>query len=221
MTQIARHKIEPKPASGVEEVQTIVKEPIAPLSNQAGQTNGAAQTTLNEQMETQEKAQEKGSSEANTVTVEAKLVDIPATPSSKVPLQVQEKTSSPSDAGEVKEPEPQKVEQIVTAVPAKRESPQTQKYVNPVKTKQYVIQLSSMRLEEFADNLLGGLKKKGWSAYKDAVRGKDKDPWYRVFLGGFATRDAAVTFMKEKNIEKRYPGSYIRSAYLSAPATEK
>lgn len=221
ISQVARHKIEPKPDAGAEEAKAVVKESITTAQDkQEVQANVPVQATPPAKVEPQVEPQEKGSSEVQVVTADKVPVESPAKPS-EVASQIPDKTTVQSGAEEVKEPEPQKAEQTVTAVPVKEELPQTQEPAKTVKTKQYVIQLSTMRFEEFADELVNNLRKKGWSVYKDSVKGKDKEPWYRVFLGGFASRGSAAAFMKEKSIEKKYPGSFIRSAYLSSAAAEE
>ena len=222
MPQTARHKIEPKLTTEAEDAKAVIKETIALQNKQEEQAAVIAQGALPEKVEAKGMISEKErASEAKTTTVEEKPVGTTAT-ATDADSSIPEQTIAPDNDGEVKEPEQQKAEQIVTAaVAAERKPQQTQGYAEQSKTKQYVIQLSSMRLEEFADDLVGVLKQKGWSAYKDIVRGKDKDPWYLVFIGGFATRGDAVTFMKNNKIENSYPGSYIRAAYLSTQAVKK
>lgn len=222
ISQVARRKIEPKPAAGMEDAKTVVKEPITPPSTKQEPASVVAKTDPHEQTEAREKTVEEAASEVQAVNDEEKAVET-ATEPSEIQSKISEKTEEPAGVEEVKKPEPEKAEKIVTAtVPAEKEAAQTKKYIKaePTKTKQYVIQLSCMRFEEFADELVTTLKKKGWIAHKDSVMGKDKEPWHRVFLGGFEERGEAVTFMKEKNIKKMYPGSFVRSMYLSAATRE-
>jgi cell division septation protein DedD len=204
MPQAARHKIEVKPAEEKVESQAAVKEPITVAKREEEPASSEAKPP---------------GEEAKVLPTEAKTVEQKAAPPSQEPAQVAEKKEeAPGPSKEMRAEEPQKEEKVAVDVPVKETQQEQKVAVKPAGDGNYVIQLSSMRLEEFADELTAALKKKGWPVMQDTVMDKNSEPWYRVFVGGFATRGDAAAFMKEKNIQKAYPGSYIRSAAPHAAA---
>ncbi|MBN2255949.1 MAG: SPOR domain-containing protein [Deltaproteobacteria bacterium] len=204
MPKAARHKIEIKPTEEKKEAQTEVKEPTTVAKGQEEPTGGVAKTP---------------GEEAKVVPAEAKPAEQQvATPPQKPAQVAEKKEEAPVPAKEMRAEEPKKEEKVAVEVPVKETRQEQKIAVKPAGDGNYVIQLSSMRLEEFADELTAALKKKGWPVMQDTVMDKNSEPWYRVFVGGFATRPEAAAFMKEKFIQKAYPGSYIRSTAPHAAA---
>jgi hypothetical protein len=60
------------------------------------------------------------------------------------------------------------------------------------------------------------LKEKGIDAHWTRVNIEGKGVWHRVFIGHFADKKDAVRYMKEKGIDRSYPGSWVPETSLSA-----
>jgi len=88
--------------------------------------------------------------------------------------------------------------------------PSGETVVKPAKEYFYAIQISSMRLKDFAEELLDGFKRKGFDAHMRVLETDKHGVWYTIYIGHFADREEAVEYIKEKNIIDSYPGSYIR-----------
>ncbi len=95
---------------------------------------------------------------------------------------------------------------------AKPGTEQTEKIV--ANNKPYAIQIKAGRDPERVKKFVAILKKKGVDAHWARVNIEGKGVWYRVFIGHFANNKDAVKYMREKGINKSYPGSWV---VMSAP----
>lgn len=100
-----------------------------------------------------------------------------------------------------------KAEEPKVMVLVKKETPE------PEKKGSYAIQIASMRFEEFADELVEALGKKGFEGHIDTVKSKRGGVWHTVMVGHFTNKRQARAFMKEKKMTKNYPGCFIRKLY--------
>ncbi|MDI6687268.1 MAG: polysaccharide biosynthesis tyrosine autokinase [Desulfobacterales bacterium] len=73
----------------------------------------------------------------------------------------------------------------------------------------YAIQIRARRDLEEVKRFVAGLKEKGIDAHWATVNIEGKGVWHRVFIGHFAAEKDAVKYMKEKGIDKSYPGSWV------------
>lgn len=88
---------------------------------------------------------------------------------------------------------------------------QTMKPVSPLTRKRYyAVQVGAFRNWGNASDLIEALQKKDLEAYWIEVDNKDMGTLYKVFSGYFMDRNEATEFMKEKEIFKNYPGSFVR-----------
>jgi hypothetical protein len=78
--------------------------------------------------------------------------------------------------------------------------------------KKYSIQISAYPETDknAATNFVTDLRKSQPDAYMERVHVPGRGVWYRILLGHFANIDEASTYMKEKNILKAYPGSFVQ-----------
>jgi cell division septation protein DedD len=119
-------------------------------------------------------------------------------PAKSAPTQEPAKTVPPAE---------KKAEEPKVMVLAKKEVPK------PEKKGRYAIQIASMRFEEFADELVDDLGKKGFDGHMDTIKSKRGGVWHTVLIGHFSDKRQARMFMKEKKMTKAYPGCYIRKLY--------
>lgn len=103
--------------------------------------------------------------------------------------------STPPSAGET-EPEDQKAAEQAT------------------NDKPYTIQISARRDLKETKRFVAGLKEKGMDAHWARADIEGKGVWYRVFIGHFTDREEAIRYMKEKGIDRSYPGSWVLEAPL-------
>jgi cell division septation protein DedD len=83
------------------------------------------------------------------------------------------------------------------------DSPLTQK-------RYYAVQVGAFRNWRNASDLIGALQKKDLEAYWIELESKNMETLYKVFSGYFRDKNEAAAFMKEKEILKNYPGSFVR-----------
>ena len=74
----------------------------------------------------------------------------------------------------------------------------------------YAVQVGAFRDWRNTSELIEALQKKDLGAYWIEVNSKDKGTLYKVFSGHFTERNEAIDFMKEKEILKNYPGSFVQ-----------
>jgi cell division septation protein DedD len=72
------------------------------------------------------------------------------------------------------------------------------------------VQVGAFRNWRNASDLIGALQKKDVEAYWIELESKNMVTLYKVFFGYFMDRNEATTFMKEKEILKNYPDSFVR-----------
>ena len=135
----------------------------------------------------------------------------------ETPVKVPEMTPAPSvkpstdkkgDTAIVEaETKAEKPEEVATI---KDTLPSGKKIVKPDGQYIYAIRISSMRLKKFAEEFLEETEKKGFDAHMRVIETEKHEIWHAIYIGHFADREEAVTYMKEKNITDSYPGSYIR-----------
>jgi hypothetical protein len=88
---------------------------------------------------------------------------------------------------------------------------QTMKPDSPLTRKMYYgVQVGAFRNWGNTADLMEALRKKDLEAYWIEVDNKDRGTLYKVFSGYFVDRNEATEFMKEKEILKNYPGSFVR-----------
>jgi len=115
-------------------------------------------------------------------------------------------------------PPPEKAEK--KAEPAEEKTVKKEP-AKPEKSKQYIIQVGSMRFREFAEDIVETLENRGMDAHMDIVKSKKTGVWYRVFIRGFETRKEAAVYMKDKNLGKTYPGSFVQVMSLSPQSSTR
>jgi hypothetical protein len=81
------------------------------------------------------------------------------------------------------------------------------------KGKKYTIQI--MAYPETGKNaameFVTELRKIQPDVHMERVYIPERGVWYRIFLGHFANHDEASTYMKEKDVLKAYPGSFVQT----------
>jgi hypothetical protein len=90
-------------------------------------------------------------------------------------------------------------------------SHQTIKSISPFTQKRYyTVQVGAFHNWENASELLEALQQKDLDAYWIEMDSKRKGSIYFVFSGHFINRNEAAKFMKDKDILKNYPDSFVR-----------
>ncbi|MDO9565576.1 MAG: polysaccharide biosynthesis tyrosine autokinase [Candidatus Desulfaltia sp.] len=110
-----------------------------------------------------------------------------------------------------------KIEKNLLTIPAgetEHEVPQAEKPA--ANKKPYAIQIRARRDLEEVKTFVAGLKEKGIDAHWATVNVEGKGVWHRVFIGHFVTKKDAVRYIKEKGIDRSYPGSWVPETSLSA-----
>jgi cell division septation protein DedD len=74
----------------------------------------------------------------------------------------------------------------------------------------YVIQIQSAPTVEEANRIVSVLKARGEDAYTARTTVKGGGTWYRVYIGRFASNNEAMYHYKEREFDKRYPGSIVQ-----------
>ena len=78
--------------------------------------------------------------------------------------------------------------------------------------KKYSIQIRAYPESDknYATEFVTDLRKRQPDVYMEKVNVQGRGVWYRILLGHFANIDEASTYMKEKNVLKAYPGSFVQ-----------
>ncbi|MBN2516422.1 MAG: SPOR domain-containing protein [Deltaproteobacteria bacterium] len=143
-----------------------------------------------------------------TVTESAPTEPIKATKEVTVAASIPPvKPASPQEPAKMVSDAEKRAKEPKVMVLAKKEVPK------PEKKGEYAIQIASMRFEEFAEELVENLGKKGFEGHMDTVTSKRGGVWHTVLIGHFSDKGQALAFMKEKKITETYPGCYIRKLY--------
>ena len=88
---------------------------------------------------------------------------------------------------------------------------QTMEPISPfTQERYYAVQVGAFRKRKNASELIDAFQKKDLEAYWIEMDSKSRRTIYIVFSGYFADRNEAAKFMKEKDILKNYPGSFVR-----------
>jgi len=86
-----------------------------------------------------------------------------------------------------------------------------------VKTKtrgRYSIQVSAYPARNKAEALAKEIQAKKFAVRVEAVSIQSKGQWYRVLLGQFENRAAALQYLKDHQIGETYPGSFIQKSVI-------
>ena len=68
----------------------------------------------------------------------------------------------------------------------------------------YVVQAGSFKNMKSADSLVSKLKSKGYSAYwREKEVGKEKEKWFRVYLGSFSTHEDALAMVQKGRLKEK------------------
>lgn len=163
------------------------------------------------------KAIEKAPAEEPAKAAVKTAPEAPAETDTKAPAKAPETAPVPSvepspekKTEKVIEKAEKKAEKPEEVAIAKAELPPREEIVKPAKKYIYAIQISSMRFKEFAEEFLEDLEMKGVDVHMRVIETKKHGLWYTIYIGHFADREKAVTYMKEKKITDFYPGSCIR-----------
>ena len=79
--------------------------------------------------------------------------------------------------------------------------------------KNYTVQVSAYKRENYAKNLVGKLKKKGYSAYIASSETSLGKKWYRVRIGHFTTKESANEFAKKVRKKEKISTLVIRTGF--------
>jgi len=93
--------------------------------------------------------------------------------------------------------------------------------VKPKTFKPFAIQIRAVRGVEMAREYTKVLKEEGIDAYWSEMNVKGGGTLYRILVGHFASREEALSYMKNKHIDSNYPGSYIKDNEQVPPAKKK
>ena len=74
----------------------------------------------------------------------------------------------------------------------------------------YAIQIQSAPTVEEANRIVSALKARGEDAYTARTTVKGGGTWYRVYIGRFASNNEAMYLYKQREFDKRYPGSIVQ-----------
>ncbi|MGZ6230481.1 MAG: SPOR domain-containing protein [Syntrophales bacterium] len=134
--------------------------------------------------------------------------------------------SSPGGAKEIapdKAIKPEPPQKAVTRSAAKKEIKIAKSKKTRLKNTQrqasmpFAIQIKAVRGIEMATEFTKVLKDEGLDAYWSEMRAKDGGTLYKILVGRFASREEALTYMKEKRVDINYPGSYIQKSEKAIP----
>ena len=110
-----------------------------------------------------------------------------------------------------------KIKKNLSMAPSGEREPKDQKTEERAPdNRPYAIQIRARRDLEEAKRFVAGLKEKGIDAHWTRVNVEGKGVWHRIFIGHFADKKDAVTYMKENEIDRSYPGSWVPGTSLSA-----
>ncbi len=93
--------------------------------------------------------------------------------------------------------------------------------VKPKVSKPFAIQIKAVRGIEMAKEYTKVLKEEGFDAYWSEMNVKGGGILYRILVGHFASREEALSYMKNKHIDGNYPGSYIQKSEQVTPTKKK
>lgn len=96
-------------------------------------------------------------------------------------------------------------EKAEAAVPKKTKASEPQKTEAPDTSKPWVIQVAATQDEAQGTQLVQRLKKSGYPAYLTKVAIPDKGTWFRVRVGGYASREAAESDLVKLEKERYSP----------------
>lgn len=110
-----------------------------------------------------------------------------------------------------------KIERNLSMAPSGEREPKDQKTEERAPdNRPYAIQIRARRDLDEIKRFVASLKEKGMDAHWTTVNIKGKRVWHRAFIGHFADRKNAVRYMKEKGIDRSYPGSWVPETSLPA-----
>ena len=96
----------------------------------------------------------------------------------------------------------------------KKENAISQEITKPSKPlpqgRYYAIQVGAFSDMENVRELVEALKKEGMEAYWLTMKSRNRGTLYRVLVGQFMNENEAAQFLKDKNILKNYPDSFIK-----------
>ncbi len=95
-------------------------------------------------------------------------------------------------------------------VAGEKEPPSEKPASQPAETKGYAIQVGAMRDLTMAKEFVETQKKSGQPVYLVKIKGKDREVWYRIYIGRFADKAEAARYIKEKKIKEIFPECFIR-----------
>ena len=75
----------------------------------------------------------------------------------------------------------------------------------------FAIQVGAFRDMENVRELVEAFKKEGLEAYWMPTKGGNRGTFYRVLVGRFANTDEAAEVLKNKQIFKNYPDSFVKA----------
>jgi len=78
-----------------------------------------------------------------------------------------------------------------------------------INAQMYAIQIGSCRNKENAKRIVSKARLSGLEAFWLEVDNKKSGIWYVVLVGQFGKRDESLKFMREKELAKSYPGSWV------------
>ena len=134
-----------------------------------------------------------------------------------------QKTEKPStnraDIGQDMQSQPKEVAAVKAAeAPAAilpEKGKQAASNTTPELFKPFSIQVKAVPRSEEAASIVEILKSKGEDAFAARVQLKGRGEWNRIFIGRFATKEEAQKFMKETQLEKKYPGSLVQDTSVN------
>lgn len=124
--------------------------------------------------------------------------------------------TQPEDSAVKSEAVGKKMEKEASISSVGETEPETLQTEKLVANKPYAIQIKAGRDRESVKKFVAILKKKGVDAHLARVNIEGKGVWYKVFIGHFANNKDAVKYMREKGIDKSYPGSWVVERPLPA-----
>ena len=78
-----------------------------------------------------------------------------------------------------------------------------------ISAQMYAIQIGSFRDKEIAKRIASKARSSGLEAFWIEVNKKKSGVWYIVLVGQFGKRSESLKFMREKELAKAYPGSWV------------
>lgn len=122
-----------------------------------------------------------------------------------------------SPKADLKTPSDTETYEEIPPAPVKKEGTEKRKEIETATEKPYTIQISAIRNFKIAKAFLKKIEASQPDVHLEMFNSKKYGVWYRFFTGHFASKTEALKYMKEKNIRKAYPGSYILKMPASPP----